>query len=103
MTIAASESEYWQKYLYFTNELKKFLVCEDWETFNSLLEERQKMQSEPAEPLQAELYDEINRLDQELKSLLSQKLYQMKQSQQVSRAYESMGQEDTGLWMDRKR
>ncbi len=98
-----TELEYWQKYLYFTRELKKFLLSEEWDVFNQLLEERQKMQEEVGAPPSAEIRTAIEGLEQEMKVLLQQKIYQMKQSQQVSRAYDSMGQEDAGRWMDSKR
>ena len=90
----------WQEYLYYTRELKKFLIAEDLDMFQILLQERERLQEFICCPPEKEIYDEVDELNREMTMLLSQKKNKLERQNQVSQAYDGYSQNQLGHWMD---
>lgn len=107
----ATIKEYWQNYLFLTQELDKFLTRQDTDMVLELISQRDSLQSAIDEeqdqgfiatPEGKKLLEEIQQLNQGL--ILRMQILRNRLSQQntVSQAYDGLGQQMAGNWMDRQ-
>lgn len=104
-------TEKWQTYLFLTEEMKKFILRNETELFNSLLDQREALQGELSAlmneqyaelPERRELLQRVHDANQEMLNTFLAVFNAMKRKEQMMQLYEG-GMQFTGNYLNQQR